>query len=73
MQFDHGKNKILIVNFGPSHTLGLYKGSEVTVGSEDTFQFFKGILEHLCSISYIWWPYIDEFLSNCPLVYPYYL
>ena len=42
MHFNHDENKIQIFNFGLSHRL--YRGSEVTVGSEDTLKIFlKGI------------------------------
>ena len=57
IHFDHYKIKILIVNFCLFHRL--YRGSEVTVGSEDTFQFFfkeenlfkRGQVEHVLTMA----------------------
>ena len=50
MHLDHGKHKIQIFNFGPSHRL--CRGSEVRVGFEDQLQnFFKG---HICSGGVKW-------------------
>ena len=50
IHFDHCKNKIQIFNFCLFHKL--YRGSEVTVGSEDPLQnFLKG---HICLSGVKW-------------------
>ena len=67
IHFDHCKNNMQIFNFCLFHRL--YRGSEVTVGSEDPLHFFKG---HFCSRGVKWntfWPW-PIWNQNLPYLCP---